>query len=600
MVLKAGEVDDVLKNTAISPFVTARRQGELITQWQDMSDKWKNRVPELNVLTSRRDGDLAGIVLEILSQRNALNVQVLGVTSVLVDGVWLAAPTLGSFQNVQLGYDDAIIERKTQLEAWISRERSIALATSTERSEKAFAHQVAAEEKNGAINSTNPEVAFMRFLETCRTKDLAGVMAFQGGIDRPLPDDYEQLMATSQHMLESPEKGTVWERLTDPQSIAIPVDIQTEGQNASASLFFWGPEYEITSYENIEASRSEDNWQIFVPEEFALSDYGEDYVLEEQELDFYDDLFSRDFRRLFGSRAFDSAEALGQEIVKILSKGKLLELGSLLDAKQWRDTVKISSFNSLRSIWNTSSTHSSGVEPVFAGFIPEKKVLIIANPSLTRPAKLTILRCVESNGKWALHGAVRERMSCLSQKEILDARRNAADVLVAGIKTLDGWPSGSPPIDADLRAIVKKFRLVLESDDPHEVMSFSLRLPISGSALAAAKQLGALLQTQSAHPAPYKLLGVHKSGSIAGVSVRIERAAPSSPEDYLVCIVQTVPGPRILLDIDLRYPHNTGRRILNDVIWKKLEAADHPVTLNALKSIYTQHVELVEATAPSP
>ncbi len=599
-VLEADQADDFLKQTAISPFVTARRQGELMTQWQVINAQWKGRSPQINVLKSQRDENLAGIVLEVLSQHNALNVQVLGITVVEQDGTWRVGPTPGSFQNVQLGYDDAVLARKVQLETWISRERSLALASSTARSEEAFKRQVAAEEKHGAIHSTKPEVALMRFLEACRTKDLAAVMAFQGGVDRPLPDDYEQLMATSRDMMEEPEKGSMWEILTDPESIVIPVDIQAEGQSASASLFFWGPKYEITDYESIEMSRSEDNWRVFVPEEFTQSDYRNDYVLGDQELDIYNELFPNDFRRLFGSRSFDSPDALGQEIVKILRKGIMQELGSLLDAKQWRDTVKISSFNTLRAVWNRASAQATGVDPIYAGYLSEKKVLVIANPSLMRPTELTVLRCVESNGKWALHGAVTEKLRRLSRDEILSARRLAADVLLADVKPLEGWPSGSPPIDADLRDTVEKFRRIIESDDLAKAMSHSLRLPVPGSALASAKYLGALRQAQVVQSGDFKILGVHRSGSIGGVSVRVERAAPADPEDYLVCVVQTVPGPRILLDIDLRYPHNTGRKILNDVVWKGLQDAGHQPTLDAIRSVYDQHVERVEATVPSP
>lgn len=595
-VLGLGEKGKVLTGTALSPFSTEESQTRLRHQWNGVLNRWKERSPRVTILKSRREGDLAAVILEILSEKNALTVQVLGMVAVLRDEQWIPGPTLGSFRNINLGYDDDIVASKRMLESWISRERSEALATATARSEGAFQRQVADEEKKGFINSPNPRIALSRFFEACRTKDLAAVMAFQGGIDRPLPEDYEQSLAISRTMLESPTEGSYWEDLTDPQSVAVPFDVQREGDGATASVILWRPEKSIVSYEAIDLERLEDNWRIFVPERLSQSGYEEDFLLEEQEIQELDQVFPSTFRQLYGSKTFDSPISLGEAVAASLRSGMMRDLGCYLNGDRWLDTVKLSSFDQLRRLWLMASSSETKKDAHFTFVLPDRQLFVIAVPTLKSPrsAPLYVLRYVDSAGKVSLHGQPLLPESVLTRDQQVTARQKAADYLMAGLPELSEWPSGSPPVKARVIDTVQAFWDKLAAGQVGEAHALCTRLPIAGSGLSAAEYLGALAKGLDVEKGKAKLLGAHREGSIAAVSMRIPRRAPAPPEDYLICVIQGDSGPQVLADVDLRYPHNTGRRILNDRVWRRLHAGDHRRTLNALQALYADHLTLID------
>jgi len=87
------------------------------------------------------------------------------------------------------------------------------------------------------------------------------------------------------------------------------------------------------------------------------------------------------------------------------------------------------------------------------------------------------------------------------------------------------------------------------------------------------------------------ILGVHRSGRWAAVSLRVPPANGDDSADTfpLVVVATTSAGPRVLPELDLFDPLTRGRNLLNRTVWERIAARLPDGARGELEAIYEKH-----------
>ena len=96
---------------------------------------------------------------------------------------------------------------------------------------------------------------------------------------------------------------------------------------------------------------------------------------------------------------------------------------------------------------------------------------------------------------------------------------------------------------------------------------------------------------------PGEILGVHRAGRWAAVSVRIPPAAGDDSADAyaLHVVAATSAGPRVLAELDFFDPLTRSREFLNRRLWDRVAARLPDGARAELESIYEKHRTLSAA-----
>ena len=100
---------------------------------------------------------------------------------------------------------------------------------------------------------------------------------------------------------------------------------------------------------------------------------------------------------------------------------------------------------------------------------------------------------------------------------------------------------------------------------------------------------GAQEQGRDAH-----ILGTSVNAGWVGVSVRTKSKVSELYDYPLYLITNTTKGPRVFINLDLRYPRNSGRKHLNEKSWEQLDQDAPRNSLRFLKAIFKEHIKRCE------
>ena len=97
------------------------------------------------------------------------------------------------------------------------------------------------------------------------------------------------------------------------------------------------------------------------------------------------------------------------------------------------------------------------------------------------------------------------------------------------------------------------------------------------------KDMQRLIRGAKEHAQDTSILGASANAGWVGVSVRTKSKISELYDYPLYLITNTAKGPRVFINLDLRYPRNSGRKSLNEKSWEQLDHAASPKSLTFLK-----------------
>ena len=109
--------NELLEGSVLSRHTGAIRRSAISQRLALLGRYLRNNRYDLKVSSEKRDGDLAAVTINAVSSQDPLEVDVfgLGLRDRGADG-WAVAPVPGSFDNVDLGFDNALEQRAVALE----------------------------------------------------------------------------------------------------------------------------------------------------------------------------------------------------------------------------------------------------------------------------------------------------------------------------------------------------------------------------------------------------------------------------------------------------------------------------------------------------
>jgi hypothetical protein len=202
----------------------------------------------------------------------------------------------------------------------------------------------------------------------------------------------------------------------------------------------------------------------------------------------------------------------------------------------------------------------------------------LANPGFSGAPALAHVKEGGAMGKW-----------------IGNALRNREKDWSAGVVVrIGGIPADSAPAEEEARKVVEDWRSAIAAGDGARMLSLSACFDDdAGTARLLRNTSYELLARQKG-----EVLGVHRSGRWAAVSLRVPPSADDDSADAypLVVAAATPAGPKVLPEIDLYDPLTRSREFLNRSVWDRVTARLPEGARGELESIYEKHRTLSAAS----
>lgn len=577
-ILEQTDPEEVLRNSALSPYITEDRVDELVTQWRGVQLGWQDKEEKVEVVESDREETLAAVLVKISNLENPSDFQFLGVTAVEVDGEWKAGPSPGLFSNIQLGYEDEVLARASELERWLSEKRGEATREAVQQDEAMFTTRMLEEKDAGFITNADPRVAIQRFFEVVRARNLPAVMAFQGGLAKSLPDSFEQLKLETAKQLTETERYTTWSLMANPVSVAVPVLVEKEADDVTTCVGLWAPDRPLMEFVWFEFSRQEGNWRVFLPDEFSDELYESVYdTPSADEWVAMAELFPEAFFSTYGSAEFLNKQDLESAVLEQLKRPSLAKLGSLLHGES--EEVAIDSFLELNILYEWGDYASDGLATWRVLSTGEEGKLLLGQlePYSFSGGEIFSLNSVERDGKWGLGSPV---FLQLSESEAVAAVSDLATQVYSELGVKAEWPSGSPPNEAGAKSLIEEMMTSeISSEDLQKKIAL---LPIDSHRQALQNQ-SLFIRLRNEHATSFgnvpegksiEIRGDYSSGSVRGSVVMVHTGEDAQPESYVILTTQTADSPQIVMDLVLREPGSTKAKLVNEAALTQLDAQD--------------------------
>ena len=140
--------------------------------------------------------------------------------------------------------------------------------------------------------------------------------------------------------------------------------------------------------------------------------------------------------------------------------------------------------------------------------------------------------------------------------------------------------------------LIKEYRSHLRNNDRQAALNCCAVLKGTNETNTL-KNLNYALKGVDDHIKDDRTLGVSSSGNWSGISIRTQSKLAGTHDYPLYLSLLTDKGAKILLDIDLRYASNNGRKALNKINWDKLKKNIPADAVKNVETIFAQHEKLV-------
>ncbi len=121
---EARGLDEMLESSVLSPHTGPIRRSAISQRLGRVGRYLRDNQYELEVVGEKREGDFAAVVITAVSRHDPLAIDAfaLGLRQLRNAG-WGVAPVPGSFDNVDLAYDEVLEKQAEGLESWMGLER---------------------------------------------------------------------------------------------------------------------------------------------------------------------------------------------------------------------------------------------------------------------------------------------------------------------------------------------------------------------------------------------------------------------------------------------------------------------------------------------
>ncbi|BCX46994.1 hypothetical protein HAHE_09020 [Haloferula helveola] len=591
---------DLLEDTALSPGTTAEKTASIRLRLDHLAEELDRG--DCEVIEEKREGDLAAILISQVTEFDPTGVQIHAIGLIKREENWLPAPVPASFENTGISYVPSMAKQAEKLEAWMLDQRAARLETVRTSIREKLLNDVRGTLTKDELFEGPPEKLVFDFIEACRNSRLPAALAYLGGLEDPLPKGWDETVAvTATGLRRNPHHTGPWSRLVSDRVLRAVVHTETEKSRAIVSIGDFDPVEARPGQESIGIrelvlERNEAGfWRLKLPGWLVGAD--------DEELSAAPSFF--DLKASFPVRLFESAkpagfatpEELGETFLSKVADPSLRSILPFIATDDEEDAM----------LALTSYAH------LWRGFRNSQQIRLLLdcetdgdegaalyceldpyNPELRRDL-IRELRLVRRPAGWRLAPDAAPRLEDFTDKLRLWLQKSRDQSRADWLETLGlnarlgGLPADSAPSEEDARAAAEAWVAALQSRKPRRIFE---RVAIFDDD-EGIRRLFAYLGQELPSRSTLEILGMHRFGRWAAVSIRHQPPDPEDPPfNLLHPIVSTPAGAKVLPEGILYLADTRAREFLNADVWKRLGRRLPESAVEELKAAHTAHTEL--------
>jgi len=611
--------EELLRESFISPFCGESKRRAILQRLKRLGHHLRRSGYELEAIGTKRDGPFAAVLVSAISRHDPLDAEIIGLGLREIDGNWRVAPVPGSFENCNLGFDDAVREKVDALALWMGRQRVLRLRDLQSDLERKFRQRMEAAVPDDLLRTREPKKVVQAFLDACRNGDLAAVMVLLGNVGLERDEADLELQRAVSCGLRGLDRHKQWRILADPNVIRVLITGDDgDDLDAEVVMLVFDPDANAgTKVMRFVLLRAGKRWAIRLPGTLRHADDDRQQFQRAfwREQDPADDDLKRRFPEVFEKtrpplRGNDLAET-GKRLETILQEGELEEFFRFLCRRD--DLTPIErrvAYAELGQFWNAfreedKSAASGELIKILAE--GDAGVLVFHRVSTARfgRPKLKPLLMMRGPDGWAIAPGV----TSAANYDALPAAQRKAQVAVlerfaeqraalskqASKRFLDRFVSATPDRGVNINPeaaadLVSAFRGRLRHGRLLEVFEQCALLDHEEGAWEALRSLSYEYRGAKHGREADVRLGVSAEGPWAGVSLRVDSGPAGVPDYPMYLVVATARGLRLVVDGGLRLAANKAREALNQQVWNRVDEHLNAEQASLVRKLFERHV----------
>ncbi|MCW1922523.1 hypothetical protein OKA05_08150 [Luteolibacter arcticus] len=605
--LKDGNAVFSVGDTAVSPDVPEEERADIAERLDKLGRHI--RPDDLRVIEEKEDGELAAVLVSQVTNYDSGSVQIHAVGLVKNAGKWRPAPLPSSFNSTGLSFRPGFLVRAKQLEDWMLRARGEQLVRLKDNIFSMLSEEMRKVKSPDDLHDSTPEKLAGDFLAALAARNLPAALAIAGGLEEPRPADWDDTFQAVSRTLRSPEiRHEKWRLLAAPQALRAIVQVEPEGDDRLVSVVALDPAGDFSARPrpklvHLPFLRSKaGQWRVKLPQEL-LSPVTQKASpgQEEDDEDFDSELLARypaKLAELHPPVREATARAAAETVLAALRTDSLNALCPRLDLTGQAE-VSLDALGRAARLWQRFHQQDDLASPVLLDVHEEGDEAValvqLVSGKVPENARLETIFLRRSEGGWRSNPGFSGSAALAQVKDgaafgrwIADATKARNDDWSAGLlQRIGGIAADSAPSEDDARRIVEEWRKAIATGDAAGMLAGSACFDDEAGKSKLLRNTGYELLGRQAG----EILGVHRAGRWAAVSVRVPPAAGDDSADaYAMHVVAATPGgPRVLPELDFFDPLTRSREFLNRRLWDRVAARLPDGARGELESIYEKH-----------
>ena len=611
------KIDD---HTAISKHCSPKRRSELETQIKRSRESRFKVNDTLSIEAQITDSTFAAVLVRAENVINPLDTRIHPVALLKKNKLWIPAPLLGSFSNTGYGYDQKSEQSAQALETWMAKQKILHESQYRQKALPIIKSKLTNIEQEAGFDKMTAEQATSYFLEQCRSKNALGVLASIGQASekepRKLSESIDLISKTLK--LEATSKSN-WHYFTSSSYFTQVIEAADNSGKVLVGCF----DPEKSNFSNAEAAckiftfqTEKRDGKIFVQLPSMLNSLK---IPAERNAGALGE--HRELRKKFITVILQKKTASKHETTERL----LSDFIHAIKQQDFTQFMRLSTFNNAY-FGNTKNHHSivTQIAKYWCSIPKQKKTShLVSEIVLKGKLALAMLECSQDGAStnpqveeiWMLKDQDGWHITEIDmiRKILVDSGKNEDATKINNLltdlrqqiqqqsleRTFAQTARITLPIS--LNAVTENAAITCVHDYRAQLHRGDIKDSLSQCAMLEGtdkntlmKNMQRLIRGAQEQGRDAHILGTSVNAGWVGVSVRTKSKVSELYDYPLYLITNTTKGPRIFINLDLRYPRNSGRKHLNEKSWEQLDQDAPRNSLRFLKAIFKEHIKRCE------
>lgn len=604
---------DIARDTALSSNCSSSRRIKIREHLTFIQQNYFRKNDTFSLELLKEGKQFSAVLIRVENTAAPLNTRIISVAMAREKDGWKPAPLPNSFTNIDYGYEESVEKEIKHLEKWMAIEKIKREISIREKATSKFQSLLEKYEKELQPNKIDAGTAVLKFIDACQHNNLMRALASMGAASDALDDPLNDTINYVSNGLEIRTPNSEWQFLTNSSSIYNIMNIDKNRNEVAVG--FYNPLMR-TSARILYFPVKEKGGKTFVCLSPLLkAALTTDGIKGTRHLAIHQRDDEQKLIRQIPSVIFKHIEAQPAEspeqlIEKFLAAKNFKYAVALLPSKELLKPTEKEQFpllenlaflcqglNSVKSLPKPSITIAR--EGLLAAAPLEYRV-----PNKPGTFQTWQLWMIKGDKGWHLipkksietivDEKIKQKIKGLSDK--LDTitknqRKERSKKMLSHVTNINLVELKEAVIKQKAINLFKLYRSRLRSYDYASALDCCAMLDSSNNTRTL-KNFDYAIRGASDHTKDDLILGVVKSGKWSGVSVRTQSKTTGAHDFPLYLFLNTNNGAKILLDIDLRYPTNKGRSIINQSNWDKLKKNIPNEALKQVETIFAAHEKI--------